>query len=72
MVPCPYCGIEDRPQPFVGTVAAQCPNCGLWCTMRTDGVSFGTSRITAQRLMNGARLVGLAPRGGPSVAYTCE
>lgn len=71
-VACPYCGISDYPAPFVGRVAAQCPSCGLWCTLETNGVSFETSQITARRLVNGARLRGLPSGGAPSVAYTCE
>ena len=53
--PCLRCGDPVIPGcPFVGTQKCVCDSCGLPMILRTDGVSYESSTVTAHPYLNGS------------------
>ena len=50
VVNCPHCTAEFQPSPFLGRALAQCPMCDEVVVLQTDGVSFGSSNVTASKM----------------------
>lgn len=52
--PCLRCFLPTITDPFIGRKKVLCEGCGLPMILRTDGVSYESSTVTAHPYINGA------------------